>query len=117
MAQVKAHYDNFLAPHYAWIFGGSELKLEENRNFFRDHGIRPVLSGLAVDLGAGCGFQSIPLAEAGFKVMAIDISRRLLADLKKNAGGLDIDTIEDDLLNFGKHSPDHPEIIVCMGVP
>ena len=74
MADVKAHYDNLLAPYYSWIFGGLESKLEENRNFFRGHGIQPVLSGVAMDLGAGCGFQSIPLAEAGFKVTAIDIS-------------------------------------------
>jgi len=115
MADVKAHYDNLLAPHYAWIFGGSELKLEENRNFFRDHGIQPVRSGVALDLGAGCGFQSIPLAEAGFKVIAIDNSRRLLADLKKTAAGLQIDTIEDNLLNFSKHRPGNTEVIVCMG--
>jgi SAM-dependent methyltransferase len=115
MADVKAHYDNHLAPYYSWIFGGSELKLEENRNFFRDHGIQPELSGVAMDLGAGCGFQSIPLAEAGFKVVAIDISRSLLADLGKNASGLTIDTIEDNLLNFSKHRPGNTEVIVCMG--
>ena len=115
MADVKAHYDNLLAPYYSWVFGGSELKLEENRNFFRDHGIQPVLSGFAMDLGAGCGFQSIPLAEAGFKVIAIDISQDLLAELKKTASGLAIDTIEDDLLNFSEHRPGNTELIVCMG--
>jgi SAM-dependent methyltransferase len=68
-----------------------------------------------MDLGAGCGFQSIPLAEAGFKVIAIDISRVLLADLKKSARELPIKTIEDNLQNFPVHHPDNTELIVCMG--
>ena len=115
MADVKTHYDNLLAPYYSWIFGGSEQKLRENRNFFSNHGIQPVLSGVAIDLGAGCGFQSIPLAEAGFKVIAIDISHVLLADLKKNARELPIETIEDNLQNFLDHHPQNTELIVCMG--
>ncbi len=115
MADVKAHYDNLLASYYAWISGGSELKLEENRRFFGFHGIRPVRSGLALDLGAGCGFQSIPLAEAGFKVIAIDTSHALLADLRKSAGKLPIETIEDNLLNFRKHLRQSTELIVCLG--
>jgi SAM-dependent methyltransferase len=115
MADVKAHYDNLLAPYYTWIFGGLESKLEENRNFFRGHGIRPVLSGIAMDLGAGCGFQSIPLAEAGFKVTAIDISHTLLTDLGRNARELPIKTIEDNLLNFSTHRPEDIELIVSMG--
>jgi len=115
MADVKAHYDNLLAPYYSWIFGGLKLKLEENRKFFRDHKIQPELSGVAMDLGAGCGFQAIPLAEAGFKVIAIDICRDLLADLGKRAGELSIETLEDNLLNFSVHRPANTELIVCMG--
>ena len=115
MADVKAHYENLLAPYYSWMFGGPEGKLEENRSFFRDHGIRPMASGVAMDLGAGCGFQSIPLAEAGFNVLAIDICRNLLADLQKSARKLPIKTIEDNLLNFREHCPAGPELIVCMG--
>ena len=115
MADVKAHYDNLLAPYYSWIYGGAEGKLAENRKFFRDHGLRPALSGVAMDLGAGCGFQSIPLAEAGFKVMAIDSCHELLADLEKSAGGLPIETLEDNLLNFSEHRPANTELIVCMG--
>ena len=114
MADVKAHYDNLLAPYYSWIFGGLKLKLEENRKFFRDHKIQPELSGVAMDLGAGCGFQAIPLAEAGFKVIAIDICRDLLADLGKSAGELSIETLEDNLLNFSVHRPANTELIVCM---
>lgn len=115
MASVKDHYDNLLAPYYSWISGGSGLKFEENRKFFDSHNIRPALSGVAVDLGAGCGFQSIPLAQSGFKVLAIDLSHDLLAELKAHAEGLSIATIEDNLLNFSAHIPENIELIVCMG--
>jgi SAM-dependent methyltransferase len=115
MTDVKTHYDNLLSPYYAWIFGGVEQKLEENRLFFREHGINPKGSGNAVDLGAGCGFQSIPLAEAGFRVTAIDTCPALLADLHKAAGQLPIKTIEDNLLEFRNHLLESVELIVCMG--
>jgi len=115
MAGVKEHYDNLLASCYSWMCGGSDLKLTKNRAFFQNHRIRPAHSATAVDLGAGSGFQAIPLAEAGFNVTAIDVSRDLLAELKKTAGKLPIRTIQDDLLNFTEHSPVKIEIIVCMG--
>jgi SAM-dependent methyltransferase len=115
MADVKSHYDNLLATYYSWMFGGFELKLADNRKFFGEHGIQPKFSGVAMDLGAGCGFQSIPLAEAGFRVIAIDTSHALLAELKNNAGGLTVETVEDDLLNFSQHRRGEPELIVCMG--
>jgi 2-polyprenyl-3-methyl-5-hydroxy-6-metoxy-1,4-benzoquinol methylase len=115
MASVKEHYDNLLASCYSWMCGGFELKLKKNRAFFQDHRIRPAHSATAVDLGAGPGFQAIPLAEAGFNVTAIDVSRDLLAELNKTAGKLPIRTIQDDLLNFAEHSPAKIEIIACMG--
>lgn len=115
MASVTEHYDNLLASCYSWMCGGSDLKLKINRAFFRDHNIRPAHSAAAVDLGAGSGFQAIPLAEAGFQVTAIDVSRKLLAQLAKTAGRLPIRTIQDDLLNFAEHIPAEIETIVCMG--
>ena len=115
MADVKTHYDSLLGTYYSWMLGGFELKLTDNRKFFNEHGIQPTLSGVAMDLGAGCGFQSIPLAETGFKVIAIDTSHDLLAELRQNAGQLPIDAVEDDLLNFGQHSPKETELVVCMG--
>ena len=115
MATAKEHYENFLASYYSWISGGTELKVHEYRDFFRDQQIRPRLSKIAVDLGAGSGFQSIPLAEAGFQVTAIDMNHDLLAELEKNARGLPIVTVEDDLLNFVDHRPAEIEVIVCMG--
>lgn len=115
MATVKEHYENHLAKYYSWISGGLAQKLEENRNFFKDHHVLPRRSGVAVDLGAGSGFQSIPLAELGFRVIAIDLSKNLLAELKENAKDVPTEIINDDLLNFSKHCPDKIELAVCMG--
>ncbi len=115
MASVEEHYDNLLARYYTWMSGGFDLKLRENRIFFRDCGIRPLGSVIALDLGAGSGFQTIPLAESGFKVIALDINGRLLAELKQRARNLPVVTVRDSLLNFMEHSPEEVEIITCMG--
>jgi 2-polyprenyl-3-methyl-5-hydroxy-6-metoxy-1,4-benzoquinol methylase len=115
MSSVSEHYENHLAKYYTWIFGGLDLQIEENRKFFARHNIQPIGSGLAFDLGAGCGFQSIPLAELGFRVVALDLSSKLLAQLKTNAAGLAVETICDDLSNFTGYDRGAIELLVCMG--
>jgi SAM-dependent methyltransferase len=115
MPGVEEHYEKLLAPCYSWIFGGAERQLAAYREFFGKHVGPPGGCGVAVDLGAGPGFQSIPLAELGFQVVAIDISGALLDELRQNAGSLPIVAIRDDLLRFTRHSPAQPELIVCMG--
>jgi SAM-dependent methyltransferase len=115
MASVKEHYEKLLAGYYSWMSGGLHQKIEQNRKFFESHHVRPLRSALAVDLGAGCGFQAIPLSQLGFRVIAIDSSAKLLAELKQNAQGLSIHPIHDDLLNFSRHCPDPIELVVCMG--
>jgi SAM-dependent methyltransferase len=115
MPSVQEHYKKLLAPYYSWIQGGAEQQLRAFRVFFAKHGVRPGAGGVALDLGAGSGFQSIPLAELGFQVIAIDISRELLNELLQSAGGLSIVAIQDDLLSFARHSPPQAELIVCMG--
>ena len=115
MAGVCEHYENHLARYYAWISGGFDEKIEENRKFFVDHDIQPIRSGLAFDLGAGCGFQSVPLAQLGFRVVALDLSAKMLAQLKKTAKNLPIETICDDLSNFTNYKSGNGELVVCMG--
>jgi len=115
MAAVKEHYERLLAEYYSWMSGGFSQKLHQNQKFFRFHRVRPAHSGIAVDLGAGCGFQSIPLSQIGFSVIAIDSSKKLLAELRQNAQGLAIRTINDDLLNFDRCCPSQIELVVCMG--
>ncbi len=114
MATVQEHYERVLADVYSWMFGGFELAINENLEFFKKHNISPKGSGVAIDLGAGCGFQSIPLAQIGFTVAAIDLEQKLLDELKENSGELNIKTIQDDLINFEQYIDGKPELIVCM---
>ncbi len=114
MATAKEHYDHLLSDVYSWMFGGFANGIERNIGFFKKHKIRPVLSGVAVDLGAGCGFQSIPLAQAGFSVIAVDSDGKLLNELKNNCGTLAVAIVQDDLLDFDKYTKDKTELIVCM---
>ena len=100
MATVKQHYTEVLADVYSWMLGGFENGTAKNSNFFREHNISAIRSGIAIDLGAGCGFQSIPLAQLGFVVTAVDLDKKLLDELRSNAKELDITAIQDDLLNF-----------------
>ncbi|WP_377891050.1 class I SAM-dependent methyltransferase [Alkalihalobacillus sp. R86527] len=58
------------------------------------------------DLGAGNGYFTLPLAEAGEKVYAVDIEKQMLDLLRNRARELDnIDYIVSDLENI--HLPDH----------
>ena len=112
---VEAHYENLLADIYCWMVGSFEEAAEANAAFFRRHEIVPSSSGIAVDLGAGPGYQAIALARAGFEVTAIDLSEKLLEELKKHAAEPGIRTVHDDLLNFPAHLDGPAELIVCMG--
>ena len=115
MNTAKEHYDRQLAAIYSWMSGGLEASLERNRALFRQLGIENLRRGLAVDLGAGSGFQSVPLAEVGFSVVALDFSPSLLAELRELANGLPIRTVQDDLLHFDKHIDEQARLVVCMG--
>ena len=114
MATVKEHYEQVLSDVYSWMAGGFNSGIERNIDFFKKHKITPLRSGMAIDLGAGCGFQSIPLAKAGFSVTAIDIDGKLLKELTDNSGSLEINIIQDDLINFDNYVKNNIELIVCM---
>ena len=114
MASVEQHYDQVLADVYSWMSGGFETALARNIEFFARHGIAPRKSAVAVDLGAGCGFQSIPLARLGFTVTAIDLDRKLLDELIEHAEDLEIDTIQGDLATFDNYVTEKIELAVCM---
>ncbi len=114
MATVAEHYDNVLSDVYSWMLGGFENAIQKNSDFFQYHKLSPKGSGVAIDLGAGCGFQSIPLARAGYSVTAIDIDSKLLNELEQNKADLKIDIVQNDLVNFDTFAPNGAELIVCM---
>jgi len=113
MTTVALHYDLHLAEHYSWLFGGLPERVAENRAYFEGIGLR---GARALDVGAGSGFQSIPLARLGFSVVAVDLSARLLAELRSSAGDLPIETVRDDILAcIGGMTSGSFDACVCMG--
>jgi 2-polyprenyl-3-methyl-5-hydroxy-6-metoxy-1,4-benzoquinol methylase len=75
----------------------------------------PAHGRLAVDLGAGFGTHSIPLAHRGYSVLAIDSSPYLLEQLKAHAGVLPITAVEDDMLAFRRYLDRPADVVLCMG--
>ena len=74
-------------------------------------------AGDVIDLGAGFGMHSIPLARAGRRVFAVDISPLMLAQLRSLSDGLDVTTSVGDLTRFAEHLPRGwtTDLILCMG--
>lgn len=114
MSTAKDHYDQQLASIYSWIAGTPETAIKRNHDLLRQLGVNSA-QGLAIDLGAGSGFQAIPLAELGFSVIAVDFCEALLSELNDRAGSLPIRTIHDNILNFSKYVEEQAQVIVCMG--
>ncbi|NQE35719.1 class I SAM-dependent methyltransferase [Microcoleus asticus] len=115
MNTAQDHYNQQLAAVYSWMSGNPEAAIERNHALFCQLALDSAPRGLAIDLGAGSGFQSIPLAKLGFSVVAIDFCDALLSELRDRAKHLSIRTIHDNLLNFSQHIQEQAQLIVCMG--
>ena len=116
MRSVEQHYDQHLAEHYSWLFGGLPERTRENRELFDKLGLRSTSKERALDVGAGSGFQSIPLAELGYAVTAVDLSAKLLEELARSRGDLPIETVRKDILELIPSLPSGAfAVTVCMG--
>ena len=112
---AQDHYDSFLAERYAWISGGMDHQIRKNKDFFSTHSVTPRNNCIAIDLGAGCGFQSMSLALLGYSVIAVDFSGPLLDDLRSHAGTLPIVIVRSDIRTWSSWAGRHPGLIICMG--
>jgi SAM-dependent methyltransferase len=116
MQSVCEHYASHLAPIYAWMCGGAQAALARGDAELDALGLAPRASRRAVDLGAGFGMHSIPLARRGFEVLALESSTELLRELRALAGALAVEAVQDDFLAFRRHLAGvAPEVILCMG--
>jgi SAM-dependent methyltransferase len=115
MTTVADHYRTHLAPVYVWMAGGIDAAVARGESELQT--ILPELTGgiTAVDLGAGFGMHSIPLARRGCSVIAIDTSALLLEELKRHADALQIKAVEDDMLSFQQYLGPKVNLILCMG--
>jgi 2-polyprenyl-3-methyl-5-hydroxy-6-metoxy-1,4-benzoquinol methylase len=112
---AQNHYDTFLAGRYSWISGGLDEQVRKNKKFLSSPSVRPDNNRVAIDLGAGCGFQSLPLAQLGYSVIAVDFSWPLLDELRSHAGTLPIVIVRSDIRTYSSWTGRHPGLIVCMG--
>jgi SAM-dependent methyltransferase len=115
MATVKEHYDDLLGSWYTWMFGDYQTKVEKAEEFFASREIRPLRSGLALDLGSGPGYNAVALARMGFEVTAVDFCPTLLDELAGHAAGLPVTAVEADFVDYLSSPPGPIEVCVCMG--
>ena len=115
MATVADHYKTHLAPVYLWMAGGFDAAV--SRGEAEIEATCPNLSSgiTAVDLGAGFGMHTIPLARRGCSVVAVDTSFILLEELREHAEALPVRVVEDDLLSFQRHLNSKANLVLCMG--
>ena len=112
---AKDHYDNHLAHFYSWMLGDIEKNQIVQQDFLEKNGITPVHNNIAIDLGAGSGLQSIPLATLGFNVIAVDFNKLLLAELDSRKKDLPIKIVNDDITDFLNTFNQKAAAITCMG--
>lgn len=113
---VQEHYDTHLAEHYDWMFGVPlESKVAEQKILLHEI-LGTETSGVAVDLGCGSGFQTLALADLGYEVLAMDISARLLRDLRARVGSRRIGVKHADMLTLDSLvAKESVNVAVCMG--
>ena len=112
---VSDHYERLLGPIYSWMVGDVDAASARADAELDAIGLPANARGTAVDLGAGFGMHSLPLARRGYKVIAIDTCEPLLQELRSRAGALAIDTAHADLLDLRTHVAQPADVILCMG--
>ena len=77
-------------------------------------GLRP--GDDVADLACGTGAIAIPLAKAGYRVTALDMSEEMLMEAQQQAKGVQIAWICQDMTNFRLHRPVKAINCACDGV-
>ena len=115
-SSVAEHYENHLAPIYSWMVGDFDAACSDADSFYSDISLPNGNGLIAVDLGCGHGVHSIPLARRGYRVLALDTSQHLLAEMEAKIGELSIKAISADLIDFKNQlGSDTAALIACMG--
>lgn len=115
VSPARDHYDKLLGPVYSWMVGDIDAAMTRADAELEAIGLHAKGSGIAVDLGAGFGMHSVPLARRGYQVIAVDSYEPLLTELVSRAGSLAIRTVNSNLLELKGHVAQPAAVILCMG--
>jgi 2-polyprenyl-3-methyl-5-hydroxy-6-metoxy-1,4-benzoquinol methylase len=115
MQTVAAHYKTHLGPIYAWMLGDIQAALARSAAEIDGLHLPAANHGIAVDLGAGLGLHTLPLARRGFRVTAIDSCQVLLDELQSCCGTLAVTAVNADLVEFRTFVTEQPRVVLCMG--
>jgi len=112
---VKDHYDNHFGNFYSWMIGDFDIASDAQQDFFKQNRILPQSSGIAIDLGAGNGIQTVALVNLGYQVTAVDFNQQLLDELRERTAGLPVTVVNDNINQVLRFTSARPELIVCCG--
>jgi len=111
---VACFYDRLSADYDRMT--GFEKRFVSEKPFFRllldRYRIRT-----AIDAGAGTGFHSLLLSQLGVGVTAVDVSKEMLAALRRHAAemGLNVDTLESSFQSLPDHLAEPRDAVFCLG--
>lgn len=115
MNSSQQHYDEHLASYYAWSVGGVDAAIARAEQELLVGGLELDAAPKVADLGAGFGAHAIALGRRGARVTAVDESERLLAELAALAGGLPVEIVHQDIVEWISDSNDIFDAVLCMG--
>jgi SAM-dependent methyltransferase len=115
MSAVAAHYEKHLGPVYTWMIGDLDAAFARGRTELDELGLEPSANGTAIDLGAGFGLHSVPLAERGYAVTAIDSYKPLLDELRLRSPSLPINAVVGEISAFRSYVQRPVDVVLCMG--
>src|SRR5512134_2041007 len=101
---VESFYDRLAADYDAMTT--FEKRFVQEEPFFKLLVQRHRIAS-ALDAGSGTGFHSIVLARLGVAVTAVDLSSRMLEELKKHAleSGLNVRTVQTGFAELPMQAP------------
>jgi SAM-dependent methyltransferase len=115
MSTASKHYAHHLGPVYSWMVGDLDAASARATSELDALGLPKETRGVAVDLGAGFGLHSLPLARRGYSVIAIDSCQTLVGELQRRAAGMPVNAVTGDILDFPQYVSKPAEVILCMG--
>ncbi|MCC6237071.1 MAG: class I SAM-dependent methyltransferase [Dehalococcoidia bacterium] len=99
--------DPFYTDH-AWLYDAHQRGVRGDIKFYRDLAIEAGRDGGAViEIGVGTGRVAIPTAEAGVRIVGLDVAQEMLAicEEKARAAGVHVDLVQADMRRFACSRP------------